>query len=115
MQRVPDTADGGVYLFSDLETFDAHRVYACFDQPDLKATFEWSVTAPVGWRVISNMAPDMIAQTSAASTAPAPGTGVPVPGTTVPAPGTAAFWKFPPTAVMSTYITAIAAGPVHGA
>jgi aminopeptidase N len=113
LHRFTDPADGGVYLYSDLETFDAHRVYACFDQPDLKATFEWSVTAPVGWRVISNMAPDMTALTSAASTAPAPGTTVPVPDTTVPAPGTTAFWKFPPTPVMSTYITAIAAGPFH--
>ncbi len=113
LHRFTDPADGGVYLYSDLETFDAHRVYACFDQPDLKATFEWSVTAPVGWRVISNMAPDMTAQTSAASTAPAPGTTAPAPGTTAPAPGTTASWKFPPTPVMSTYITAIAAGPFH--
>src|SRR6266851_5661969 len=113
LHRFTDPADGGVYLYSDLETFDAHRVYACFDQPDLKATFEWSVTAPVGWRVISNMAPDITAQTSAASTAPAPGTTAPAPGTTAPAPGTTASWKFPPTPVMSTYITAIAAGPFH--
>ncbi len=38
---------------------DAHRVYACFDQPDLKATFELTVTVPAGWQVISNMAPDV--------------------------------------------------------
>src|SRR5437763_1604035 len=58
LHRFTDPADGGVYLYTDLETFDAHRVYACFDQPDLKGTFELTVTAPEGWQVISNMAPD---------------------------------------------------------
>jgi len=41
MHRFTDPADGGTYLYTDLETFDAHRVYACFDQPDLKASFEF--------------------------------------------------------------------------
>ena len=95
LHRFTDPADGGVYLYSDLETFDAHRVYACFDQPDLKATFEFSVTAPGSWRVISNMAPDVTAQA-------APGDGA-----------AAAYWHFPPTPVMSSYITALAAGPYH--
>ncbi|HLQ56607.1 MAG TPA: aminopeptidase N, partial [Streptosporangiaceae bacterium] len=57
LHRFTDPADKGVYLYSDLETFDAHRIYACFDQPDLKARFEFTVTAPDTWRVISNMAP----------------------------------------------------------
>ena len=55
LHRFTDPADGGVYLYSDLETFDAHEVYACFDQPDLKATFELAVRAPDGWQVVSNM------------------------------------------------------------
>ncbi len=46
LHRFTDPADGGTYLYSDLETFDAHRIYACFDQPDLKAAFEFSVIAP---------------------------------------------------------------------
>ena len=95
LHRFTDPADGGVYLYSDLETFDAHRIYACFDQPDLKATFEFSVTAPGSWRVISNMATDVTPQA-------APGDD--------PA---AAYWHFPPTPVMSSYITALAAGPYH--
>ncbi|HTA03048.1 MAG TPA: aminopeptidase N [Streptosporangiaceae bacterium] len=90
LHRFTDPADKGVYLYSDLETFDAHRIYACFDQPDLKATFEFTVTGQDDWTVISNMTPDAAA--------------VPV------GPG-AARWHFPPTPVMSTYITAIAAGP----
>jgi aminopeptidase N len=91
LHRFADPADGGVYMYSDLETTDAHRIFACFDQPDLKATFEFTVTAAEGWQVISNMAADR----------PEPA-----------GPGKAR-WHFRPTPVMSTYITAIAAGPYH--
>jgi aminopeptidase N len=90
LHRFTDPADGRVYLYSDLETFDAHRIYACFDQPDMKASYELSVTAPADWLVVSNMAPD----------------------SAIP-DGQALRWSFPPTPVMSTYITAIAAGPYH--
>ena len=91
LHRFTDPADGGVYMYSDLEAFDAHRIYACFDQPDLKATYELTVTAPDDWQVISNMAPEER-------------------GT---AGESAARWHFPPTPVMATYITAVAAGPYH--
>jgi len=94
LHRFTDPVDGGVYLYTDLETADAHRVYACFDQPDLKATFEFTVTVPAGWRVISNMAPDVAGEPTDA------GPGI-------------ARWHFPPSPVMSTYITAVAAGPYH--
>jgi aminopeptidase N len=90
LHRFTDPADGSVYCYTDLETYDAHRVYACFDQPDLKASFEFTVLAPEGWKVISNAAPDVIAEPAA--------------------PGTAR-WHFAPGRVMSTYITAIVAGP----
>jgi len=43
-----------VYLYSQFETADAKRMFACFDQPDLKATFDIMVAAPLNWRVISN-------------------------------------------------------------
>jgi aminopeptidase N len=92
LHRFTDPADGGVYLYSDLETFDAHRIYACFDQPDLKAAYQLTVTAPADWQVISNMAPLAAGE---------------------PAGGGARRWRFPPTPVMSTYITAVAAGPYH--
>ena len=91
LHRFTDPADGAVYMYSDLETFDAHRIYACFDQPDLKATYELTVTAPDDWQVISNMAPEERG----------------------PAGENAARWHFPPTPVMATYITAVAAGPYH--
>ena len=95
LHRFTDPADGRVYLYSDLETFDAHRIYACFDQPDMKASYQLAVTAPADWEVVSNMA--------AEST---------VPDGSVP-DGGALRWHFPPTPVMPTYITAVAAGPYH--
>ena len=90
LHRFTDPADGGVYMYTDLETYDAHRVYACFDQPDLKASFEFTVTVRDGWKVISNAAPDEVGEPA--------GPGI-------------ARWHFPAGPVMSTYITAIAAGP----
>jgi aminopeptidase N len=90
LHRFTDPADGRVYLYSDLETFDAHRVYACFDQPDMKATYELAVTAPADWIVVSNMAPESSVED-----------------------GEAFRWHFPPTPVVPTYITAVAAGPYH--
>jgi aminopeptidase N len=97
LHRFTDPTDGGVYLYSDLETFDAHRIYACFDQPDLKAAFQFSVIAPEDWLVLSNMAADVA--------------GEPVVGGAVA--GGAKRWHFPRSPVMSTYITAIVAGPYH--
>jgi aminopeptidase N len=90
LHRFTDPADGRVYLYSDLETFDAHRVYACFDQPDMKASYELAVTAQADWEVVSNMAPD--------SAEP---------------DGQIRRWQFPATPVMPTYITAVAAGPYY--
>ena len=52
-----DPVDNEVYLYSQFETADAKRMFACFDQPDLKATFDIKVTAPAHWKVISNGAP----------------------------------------------------------
>ena len=92
LHRFTDPVDGGVYLYSDLETFDAHRIYACFDQPDLKAAFQLEVTAPRGWQVISNMAPSVTVPQAASGTV---------------------TWAFPPTPVLPTYVTAVAAGPYH--
>jgi aminopeptidase N len=81
-----DPVDGEPYLHTQFEPFDAHRVFPCFDQPDLKATFAFSVTAPESWEVVSN--------TAATSR-------------------DGGRWVFAETAVMSTYITAIVAGPYH--
>jgi aminopeptidase N len=92
LHRFTDPADKGVYLYSDLETFDAHQIYACFDQPDLKAAFELTVIAQDDWQVIANMPP-------AADPRP-------------DGPGRLR-WTFPPTPPLPTYITFVAAGPYH--
>ena len=56
LHRFVDPVDGGVYLYSQFETADAKRMFACFDQPDLKARYRLTVTAPADWKVVSNAA-----------------------------------------------------------
>ncbi len=89
LHRFVDPVDGGTYLYTQFETADAKRMFACFDQPDLKATFRLTVTAPAGWKVISN-APVVH---------------------TEPATGGATTHVFERTARISTYLVALIAGP----
>ncbi|MEV0616963.1 aminopeptidase N [Nonomuraea sp. NPDC050404] len=100
LHRFVDPVDQKVYLHSQFETADAHRMYACFDQPDLKATFQLTVLAPADWEVISNAAAsgvtDLPEQAGRHGTVQA-----------------ARRWEFPPTPVISTYITALVAGHYH--
>ncbi|HEX8344718.1 MAG TPA: aminopeptidase N [Actinoplanes sp.] len=91
MHRSVDPVDGEVYLYSQFETADAQRVFACFDQPDLKSVYTWHATVPAHWRVVSNMA--------------AAGE--------VAAAGGAKTLHFHTSERMSTYITALCAGPYH--
>ncbi|GAA5080669.1 aminopeptidase N [Thermocatellispora tengchongensis] len=100
LHRFVDPVDRKVYLHTQFETADAHRMYACFDQPDLKATFELTVLAPADWQVVSNAAPDEIIELEEHRGRHG----------TLQA---AKRWHFPPTPVMSTYITALVAGPYH--
>ena len=90
MHRAVDSADGRVYLYTNFEPADARNVYANFEQPDLKASFTFKVTAPEHWIVLSNQ--------------PAP---EPVPS------GGIATWEFAPTPRISTYLTAVVAGEYH--
>ncbi|MGV0155753.1 aminopeptidase N [Rhodococcus sp. GB-02] len=90
LHRFVDDADDQTYLYTQYEPADARRVFACFEQPDLKAPFTFEVTAPDGWEVLSNQ--------PAAQTLSADG---------------AQRVTFAPTLPISTYITAIAAGPYH--
>ena len=91
--RFTDPVDQRVYLHTQFETFDAHRMFPCFDQPDLKATFAFTVFAPADWVVVSNNA----------------GQAQPVVGRE-----NVKRWSFGTTPKMSTYLTAIVAGPYHG-
>ncbi len=95
LSRFRDPVDGRVYLHSQFEAFDAHRAFPCFDQPDLKGTFRFKVKAPSDWEVISNSPAE-------------PPAGTPVNG----AEG-GRLWTFKPTPRLSTYVTAIVAGPYH--
>ena len=91
LHRLVDPVDDEVYLYSQFEMADAQRVYACFDQPDLKSVFTFHVTAPEHWQVVSNTPTPLASPVRA---------GV-------------ARWDFPTTEQMSTYITALVAGAFH--
>ena len=54
LHRFTDPADGETYLYSQFEVPDSRRVFAVFEQPDLKASFTFTVTAPSSWTVLSN-------------------------------------------------------------
>jgi aminopeptidase N len=91
LHRFVDPVDKEVYLYSQFEVADSRRVFTVFEQPDLKATFTFTVTAPNHWTVVSN--------------APTPqpenvGEGK-------------AVWRFEPTPVLPSYVTALIAGPYH--
>ncbi|OUZ11693.1 aminopeptidase N [Aeromicrobium sp. PE09-221] len=91
LHRFVDPTDDRVYLYTQFEVPDARRVFATFEQPDLKAEFTFHVTAPAHWQVVSN--------------SPTPGPE--------PVREGVAVWHFEPTARMSTYITALVAGEYH--
>ncbi|MGW3679828.1 aminopeptidase N [Streptomyces prasinus] len=86
LHRFVDPVDDQAYLYTQFEVPDARRVFASFEQPDLKATFKFTVKAPAGWTVVSN------------SPTPEPRDNV---------------WEFEPTPRISTYITALIVGPYH--
>jgi aminopeptidase N len=58
--RFVDPEDGEMYLYTNFEPFGAHRLFPCFDQPDLKASYRLSVTAPAAWTVVSAEAPGAV-------------------------------------------------------
>ncbi|PLS24412.1 aminopeptidase N [Bifidobacterium imperatoris] len=102
LHRSVDPSDGNVYLYSQFEVPDARRVYAVFDQPDLKATFDFKVLAPKSWIVTSNM-PAASVEDDVRET---------LDGTLEEKPNESSrLWIFEPTPVMSSYLTAICAGP----
>ena len=101
LHRFTDPADEQTYLYSQFETADAKRVFACFDQPDLKATYSMDVTAPGAWTVVSNSEADV------SDVAPADGEVPPLDG---PA---ARIHRFRVDVPLSTYLIAFCAGPWH--
>ena len=93
LHRYVDPADGEVYLYSQFEVADARRVFACFEQPDLKAEFTLTIDAPEAWTVLSNSpSPEPVATREGVFT-----------------------WQFTPTERISTYLVSIIAGPYASA
>ncbi len=87
LYRFRDPVDDRDYLYTDFEPFDANRLFPCFDQPDLKATFSTRVTVPADWQVISVVAESGVENH-----------------------GDTRTWTFPPSARISTYVYALHAG-----
>ena len=87
LHRFTDPADGRVYLYAHMFLDGARRIFPCFDQPDLKASFTLSVTAPADWLVAAN--------------------GTPA------GPAAGGRWLFAPTKPLSTYFVSLIAGPYH--
>ncbi|MEU3909525.1 aminopeptidase N [Streptomyces goshikiensis] len=92
LHRFTDPADGETYVYSQMFMEDVQRVFAAFDQPDLKAVFEFTVTAPAHWTVLANGITELTGRRED------DGAGI---------------WKSAPTPVISTYLAAVAAGPWH--
>ncbi len=91
LHRFVDPADDRVYLYTQFEPAEARRMFACFEQPDLKARYTTSVIAPEGWTVVSNGA-----ETRRTSL-----------------DGGLARWDFAETQLVSSYLTALVAGDYH--
>nr|WSX52411.1 aminopeptidase N [Streptomyces sp. NBC_00974] len=110
LHRFTDPADGETYVYTQLFLDDVQRVFPAFDQPDLKAVFEFTVTAPAHWTVLANGITTRIGERlgdgdgSGDGSGDGPGDG--------PA-SEAGIWKSTPTPVISTYLAAVAAGPWH--
>ncbi|MFJ2368373.1 aminopeptidase N [Microbacterium sp. NPDC087665] len=88
LHRFHDPADDETYLYTQYEPADSRRVMACFEQPDMKSPFTFVIDAPAGWEVLSNQVQTRVV----------PGVGV-------------QHVEFAPTLPISSYITAVAAGP----
>ncbi|MEU9340510.1 aminopeptidase N [Streptomyces sp. NPDC048278] len=91
VHKAVDPADGEVYVWTSFEPDEARFVWACFDQPDLKAPHAFTVTAPAAWTVLSNSGDPRIEEQ-----------------------GAARRWSFPDTPPLSVYNTVVNAGPFHG-
>ncbi|AGL18961.1 aminopeptidase N [Actinoplanes sp. N902-109] len=90
VHKAVDPADGEIYLWMSFEPDEARWVWACFDQPDLKAPHAFTVTAPAAWTVTSNTGTAEVT-TSAAGR----------------------VWAFPATPPLSPYNTVVNAGPFY--
>ncbi len=90
-----DATDGREYWYTLVVPADAHRLYPCFDQPDLRAVFRFELDVPASWTAVANTERE------------------PVRDDDVPRDVAGTFWRFVPTKPLPTYLAAFAAGPFH--
>ncbi|MFT5132725.1 MAG: aminopeptidase N, partial [Gammaproteobacteria bacterium] len=88
LYRFTDPEDNKIYIYSDLEPYDANRIFPSFDQPDLKASYDVQVEAPADWLVVTARRESEIINKGARK-----------------------LWDFPPSDKFSTYIFSLHAGP----
>lgn len=84
LRRSVDPVDGAAYAWTHFEPFHARWVFACFDQPDLKAPFRVQARVPEGWTCIGNGRVERV---------------------------DGELWEFAETPPLATYVTALCAGP----
>ncbi len=88
LHRMLDPVDGEVYIYSNFEPDTAHHMFALFDQPDLKASYQISAIVPASWQVVSTMRESSVEDF-----------------------GETRSWNFPPTKQLSPYVFSLHAGP----
>lgn len=88
LHRYKDKETGNVYLYSNFEPFNAHKMFPHFDQPDIKATYKFDVIAPQAWQVISTTRE-----------------------TRIEPQGNKKHWSFAQTPLMASYVFSLHAGP----
>jgi len=88
LYKFTDTTDGGTYVYTDFEPYDANQFAPMFDQPNLKATYSLNVQAPADWTVISSVREQMVSDKK-----------------------THKLWSFPKSKKFSTYIFSLHGGP----
>ena len=91
VHKAVDPLDALVYVWTSFEPDEARFVWACFDQPDLKAPYALTVLAPAGWTVVSNSGDPAVTEAGAGLRR----------------------WAFPDTPPLSTYLPVVTAGPFH--
>ncbi|WP_167199227.1 aminopeptidase N [Brevibacterium pigmentatum] len=114
LHRFTDPADGKTYLYTQYEPTDARRVFANFDQPDLKAEFIFTVTAPAHFQVLSNRT-EARTEPADGSAGAASANGSDFATSAGSESAGAVTHYFEPTLKQSSYITCITAGPYEGA
>jgi aminopeptidase N len=92
LYRAVDPRDGQVYAWTNLQPADAHRVFACFDQPDLKASYALRVLAPAGWTCVTSGTRRRVTRLPERD---------------------ATLWEFDDTPPLPPYVVGVVAGPLH--